>query len=105
MGHGQAEDLQTPYEGALELQEIYDSLGLYSELKPRSPGEPSGRDAWNGQVDESLLSCLSSWLNDKLRTPVKIPNTRRWRLCSSPLSELTCLHRAKTVIEMIAQPL
>ena len=33
MGHGQAEDPQTPYSGALELQDIYASIGVYSELK------------------------------------------------------------------------
>ena len=30
MGHGQAPDPQTPYTEALELQDIYNSLGIYS---------------------------------------------------------------------------
>ena len=61
MGHGQAEDLQTPYEGALELQEIYDSLGLYSELQTivLPDGSPAGHGAWNGQVDGKGLFELS----------------------------------------------
>lgn len=53
MGHGTAQDLVTPYEEALELQEIYNALGIYSKLatltKPN--GEPIGHGAWNGEVD------------------------------------------------------
>ena len=30
MGYGQAPDPQTPYTEALELQDIYNSLGIYS---------------------------------------------------------------------------
>lgn len=61
MGHGQAEDLQTPYEGALELQEIYNSLGLYSELQTLvlPDGSPAGHGAWNGEVDGKGLFQLS----------------------------------------------
>ena len=53
MGHGTAEDPVTPYEEALELQSIYDSLGIHNMLatltKPN--GEPIGHGAWNGVVD------------------------------------------------------
>ncbi|MGB1392769.1 MAG: hypothetical protein ACPG6G_00855 [Flavobacteriaceae bacterium] len=53
MGHGTAQDLVTPYEEALELQSIYNSLGIYNKLatltKPN--GEPIGHGAWNGVVD------------------------------------------------------
>ncbi len=53
MGHGTAEDPVTPYAEALELQDIYDSLGLYSKLvtllKPN--GDPAGHGAWNAIVD------------------------------------------------------
>ena len=61
MGHGEAEDLQTPYAGALELQDIYDSLGIYSELATlRLPdGSPAGHGAWDGQVDGKGLSELT----------------------------------------------
>ena len=53
MGHGEAEDLQTPYAGALELQDIYDSLGVYSELKTLllPDGSPAGHGAWDAVVD------------------------------------------------------
>ena len=67
MGHGEAYDRVTPYEGALELQDIYDSLGLYSELKTLMvPSEsdpsilvPAGHGAWNGEVDGKGLSELT----------------------------------------------
>ena len=53
MGHGTAQDLVTPYEEALELQSIYNTLGIYNKLatltKPN--GEPIGHGAWNGVVD------------------------------------------------------
>ena len=47
MGHGQAEDPQTPYAGALELQDIYESIGVYSELKTlvMPDGSPAGHGA------------------------------------------------------------
>ena len=32
MAHGDGNDPVTPYEGALALQDIYDSLGIYNEL-------------------------------------------------------------------------
>ncbi len=50
MAHGTAEDPLTPYEEALELQSIYDSLGIHNQLatltKPN--GGPIGHGAWNG---------------------------------------------------------
>ena len=61
MGHGEAEDPQTPYEGALELQDIYDSLGIYSELQTLllPDGSPAGHGAWDGVVDGKGLFELS----------------------------------------------
>ena len=56
MAHGDAEDLLTPYEGALELQEIYESLGIHSELVTL---EGKGHGAWNAKVDGKSLSELS----------------------------------------------
>ncbi|PQB05970.1 hypothetical protein BST85_05415 [Aureitalea marina] len=61
MGHGTAEDPVTPYEEALELKGIYDSLGIYSKLvtllKPN--GDPAGHGAWNAIVDGKGLSELT----------------------------------------------
>ena len=61
MGHGTAQDLVTPYTEALELQGIYDSLGIYNELvtllKPN--GDPAGHGAWNAIVDGKGLSELT----------------------------------------------
>lgn len=53
MGHGTAEDPVTPYEEALELQSIYDSLGIYNQLSTLTlpDGNPAGHGAWNGVVD------------------------------------------------------
>ena len=53
MGHGTGEDPQSPYTEAEELQDIYDSLGIYSELATLvlPNGEPAGHGAWTGQVD------------------------------------------------------
>lgn len=61
MGHGTAPDPVTPYEEALELQEIYDSLGLYSELKTLllPDGSPAGHGAWDAVVDGKGLSELT----------------------------------------------
>lgn len=56
MAHGDGEDLLTPYEGALELQEMYDSLGVHSELVTL---EGRGHGAWNAKVDGKGLSELS----------------------------------------------
>ncbi len=61
MGHGTAEDPLTPYEEALELQEIYDSLGIYNKLATlvAPNGNPAGHGAWNAVVDGKGLSELS----------------------------------------------
>ncbi len=61
MGHGTAQDLVTPYSEALELQNIYNSLGIYNKLvtllKPN--GDPAGHGAWNAIVDGKGLSELT----------------------------------------------
>lgn len=67
MGHGTAQDLVTPYDEALELQEIYNSLGIYSELKtlmvPSATDPsmlvPAGHGAWHAEVNGKGLSELS----------------------------------------------
>ena len=53
MAHGTAPDPATPYEGSVELQAIYEPLGIYNELATivLPNGEPAGHGAWNGQVD------------------------------------------------------
>ena len=58
LGHGEAYDPVTPYEEALELQDIYNSLGLYSELKTllRPDGSDAGHGAWDALVDGKGLS-------------------------------------------------
>ncbi|CAL2101697.1 hypothetical protein [Tenacibaculum sp. 190130A14a] len=61
MGHGTAKDLVTPYEEALELQSIYNSLGVYNKLATLTlpNGNPAGHGAWNGVVDGKGLSELT----------------------------------------------
>lgn len=61
MGHGTAEDPVTPYEEALELQGIYDSLGIYNKLVTLllPNGNPAGHGAWNAVVDGKGLSELT----------------------------------------------
>ncbi len=61
MGHGTAVDLVTPYEEALELQSIYNSLGIYNKLETLllPNGNPAGHGAWNGVVDGKGLFELS----------------------------------------------
>ena len=56
MAHGNGYDPVTPYEGALELQDIYDSLGIHNELVTL---EGKGHGAWNAKVDGKGLSELS----------------------------------------------
>ena len=56
MAHGDEEDPVTPYEEALELQDIYDSLGIHNELVTL---EGKGHGAWNAKVDGKSLSELS----------------------------------------------
>ncbi len=61
MAHGTAEDPVTPYEGAIELQNIYDSIGVYQRLETiQLPnGNPAGHGAWNGVVEEKGIYELS----------------------------------------------
>ena len=56
MAHGDGNDPVTPYEGALALQDIYDSLGIYNELVTL---EGHGHGAWNAVVDEKGIFELS----------------------------------------------
>ncbi len=68
MGHGTAQDLVTPYEEALELQEIYNSLGIYNKLATLMlpNGNPAGHGAWNAIVDGKGLSELTfDFLTDR----------------------------------------
>lgn len=61
MGHGEAYDPVTPYQEAVELQGIYDSLGVHSELVPLllPNGEAAGHGAWNAVVEGKGLFELS----------------------------------------------
>ncbi len=61
MGHGEADDPVTPYEEALELQGIYDSLGIHNKLVTLllPNGDPAGHGAWNALVDGKGLSELT----------------------------------------------
>ena len=56
MAHGDGNDPVTPYEGALALQDIYDSLNIHSELVTL---EGHGHGAWNAVVDGKGLFELS----------------------------------------------
>ena len=56
MAHGDGEDPVTPYEGAIELQGIYDDLGVHNELVTL---EGEGHGAWDAKVDGKGLSELS----------------------------------------------
>ena len=74
MGHGTAQDLVTPYEEALELQSIYNSLAIYNKLatltKPN--GEPIGHGAWNGIVDgKGLFELTFDFLIDRQNLTVE----------------------------------
>ena len=61
MGHGEAYDSVTPYEESIELQGIYNSLGIHNELVTLllPNGEPAGHGAWNAIVDGKGLSELT----------------------------------------------
>ena len=67
MAHGEATDPQTPYSEALELQDVYDSLGIYNHLatlmvpNPSNPSElvDAGHGAWDGEVDGKGIFELS----------------------------------------------
>ena len=56
MAHGDGNDPVTPYEGALALQDIYDSLGIHSQLVTL---EGHGHGAWNALVDGKGIVELS----------------------------------------------
>ena len=56
MAHGDEEDPVTPYEGSLDIQETYDSLGIHSELVTL---EGHGHGAWEAKVDGKNLYELS----------------------------------------------
>ena len=56
MAHGDGNDPVTPYEGALVLEDIYESLGIHSELVTL---EGHGHGAWNAVVDGKGLFELS----------------------------------------------
>ena len=56
MAHGDGNDPVTPYDGALALQDIYDSLNVHSELVTL---EGHGHGAWNAVVDGKGLFELS----------------------------------------------
>ena len=61
MAHGEAYDPVTPYEEALELQDIYNSLGIYNKLETLllPNGDQAGHGAWNAVVDGKGLSELT----------------------------------------------
>ena len=74
MGHGTAQDLVTPYEEALELQGIYNSLGIYNKLATLllPNGNPAGHGAWNAVVDGKGLSELTfDFLTDRQKLIVE----------------------------------
>ena len=57
-----------PYEEALELQSIYESLGVYNKLVTLflPNGNPAGHGAWDAVVDEKGLSELTfDFLTDR----------------------------------------
>lgn len=56
MAHGDQYDPVTPYEEAIELQGIYDSLGIYAKLITL---EGKGHGAWSATVDGKGLNELS----------------------------------------------
>ncbi|NTS78140.1 alpha/beta hydrolase [Catenovulum sp. SM1970] len=56
MAHGDQYDPVTPYEEALELQEIYNSLGIYSKLATL---EGEGHGAWSATINGKGLSEMS----------------------------------------------
>lgn len=56
MAHGNKYDPVTPYSEALELEDIYESLDIHSELVTL---DSFGHGAWHAEVDEKGLSELS----------------------------------------------
>ena len=61
MAHGTGTDPVTPYEEALEMQDIYSDIGVHSELATivQPDGSPAGHGAWDGQLDGKGLSELT----------------------------------------------
>ena len=61
LGHGTATDPVTPYEEALELQGIYNDLGIHNKLVTllQPNGDPAGHGAWDAIVDGKGLSELT----------------------------------------------
>ena len=61
LGHGQADSTQTPFEEALELQSIYESLGVYNNLVTLflPNGNAAGHGAWDAVVNGKELSELT----------------------------------------------
>ena len=67
MAHGEAYDPVTPYQEALELQDTYNSLGIYNELATimvPSISNPTvlvdaGHGAWDGEVNGKGIFELS----------------------------------------------
>ena len=63
MAHGDGYDPVTPYEGALVLQDIYDSLEIHNELVTL---EGHGHGAWNAVVDgKGLFELTFEFLNER----------------------------------------
>ena len=63
MAHGDGNDPVTPYEGALALQDIYDSLNVHSELVTL---EGHGHGAWNAVVDgKGLFELTFDFLTER----------------------------------------
>jgi acetyl esterase/lipase len=74
MGHGTAEDPVTPYTEALELQDIFNSLGIHNQLATltQSNGEPIGHGAWDGFFDgKSLFELTFDFLIDRQQLMVE----------------------------------
>ena len=64
MAHGDGKDPVTPYEGALALQDIYDSLNVHSELVTL---EGHGHGAWNAVVDgKGLFELTFDFLTERI---------------------------------------
>ncbi|MCP4521340.1 MAG: carboxylesterase family protein [Cytophagales bacterium] len=69
MAHGDQPDPVTPYEEALELQGIYDSLGIHNELVTL---EGFGHGAWNAKVnDKNLFELSFDFLTDRQKLIVE----------------------------------
>ena len=68
MGHGTAQDRVSPYEEALVVPGIYNSLGISNNLVTLllPNGNPAGHGAWNAVVDGKGLSELTfDFLTDR----------------------------------------